>query len=155
MVNNTLFAFDSDQEAMRTLEAEGRKLKYIAIKLWRKYLSEYKPKQYIRTRKSQRAIKLGKVKRLDGNTFGIELTFENDLAYHDSIFKGSNPKGHSIMLISEGWHSRKLEAKLGGRRERFTYFEGTGYLAQVQKEYIAIKHKGISVETQWSGNFTK
>jgi len=153
MANNfTTFTFDSEQDAIKALESDGRKLKYIALKLWRKYLSEYKPKQYVRTRKSQRAIKLGKVKKLDENTYGIELTFENGLVYHDSVMGSGQPKGHSIMLISDGWHSKKAEEKLGRRIDRFTYFEGTGYLYKVYKEYEKYKHKGIVIDTDWNSN---
>jgi hypothetical protein len=110
-----LFEFESEEDAIKALQAEGRRLKYIAVKLWRLYLSEYKPTMYVRSRDSQKAIKLGKVKRLDGDSFGIELTFEDDLAYHDSIFNSSkktHPQGHSFMLISEGWTSKKLEERI-------------------------------------------
>lgn len=144
--------FSSDEEAKRVLEAEGRKLKYIAIKLWRRYLSSYQPSKYVRTRKSQRSIKLGKVKIHSANEWSIELTYVDDLAYHDSIFKG-NPKGHAIMLVSKGWHSKKLEERLGGKKiERFTYFDGTGYLDKVYKEYMIVRDKRIELEVQWNGN---
>lgn len=98
---------------------------------------------------------MGKVKRIDGNTLGIELTFENDLMYHDSVVKGSTKKGHSIMLISEGWHSKKLEKMYGRRVYRHTYFEGVNYLAEVQKAYNTGKPVGVTLETQWSGQFYK
>lgn len=153
--NNTPFSFDTEAEARKVLEEEGRKLKYIAIKQWRLYLSSYTPKMYVRTRKSQRAIKLGRVIKLDNNTFGLELTFENDLVYHDSVIKKSKLKGHSIMLISNGWHSKKLEAKIGRRIERFTYYEGSGYLSKVYNEYMKVKHVGITLDTEWSGKATK
>lgn len=143
----------SEEEAKRLLQQEGRRLKYIAVKLWRKYLASYQPTQYVRTRKSQRGIKLGKVKQISPNQWGIELTWENSLMYHDSIFK-NNPKGHSVMLISDGWHSRKLEARIG-RVDRLTYFEGTGYLYKVYKEWNRSAPKGITLETQWSGQYYK
>lgn len=149
----------SEQATRKLLEAEGRRLKYIALKLWRKYLASYQPKQYARTRKSQRGIKLGRVKWVDGNHLGIELTFENDLMYHDSVVKGSKKKGHSVMLISEGWNQSKRQTKLsrmlGGQVYRFTYFEGTNYLAEVEKAYNTGKPVGVRLETQWSGKFYK
>lgn len=161
MANNPIFQFDSEEEAIKVLQAEGRRLKYIALKLWRKYLSEYQPKKYAkhltgeagkRTRDTQRGIKLGKVKKIDGDTLGIELTFENDLMYHESVFGSSKPQGHSIMLISEGWHSKKLERKLKRRIERFTYFEGIDYLARLKEEFESGKHQGITLEIQWAGS---
>jgi len=144
----------NEQQARRTLEMEGRRLKYIALKLWRKYLGSYQPKQYVRTRDTQRGIKLGRVKKIDGNHFGIELTFENDLMYHDSIFGRNQPKGHSLMLISDGWHARKLEDRIG-KVHRLTYFEGTGYLYQVYKEYMRGAPRGVTLDVQWSGKYTK
>lgn len=150
----------SDAQARATLEMEGRRLKYIALKMWRKYISSYQPNVYIRTRDSQRGIKLGEVKRIDENHFGIELTYENDLMYHDSWFdkergtKGNWDKGHAVMLISDGWHARKLESRFG-RIHRFTYFEGTGYLYQVYKEYMRGAPLGVTLDVQWSGNYTK
>lgn len=141
----------SEQETKKLLEAEGRKLKYIAIKLWRKYIGSYQPKVYKRTRASQRGIKLGKVKKIAPNQWGIELTWENDLMYHKSYLPNSNKKGHSVMLISDGWKAKKLERILGHPVYRFTYFEGTGYLYQVYKEYMKSAPKTITLETQWSG----
>lgn len=143
-----LYEFDSEKEAIKALEAEGRRLKYIAIKIWRQYLSSYQPKQYVRTRKSQKSIKLGKVKRLDGDTFGIELTFQNDLTYHDSVFGKSQPRGHAIMLISTGWKVKKGKHK---DIYRFGYYEGFDYLGKVEQAFNSGKHKGISLEIQWSG----
>ena len=157
-----------EAEIKRLMQAEGRRLKYIALKIWRETMSEYKPRVYAvhlgkkagqRTRNSARAIKLGSVRKQPDGTFTIELTWDNDLVYHDSIFQGQ-PKGHSVMLISEGWHSRKLEDWIGrggkdGRIERFTYFEGTGYLYKVYKEYMKSAPNGIFLDVQWSGAYTK
>lgn len=143
--------FDSDEEARRVLQAEGRKLKYIAIKLWRKYLQSYQPTQYVRTRDSQRSIKLGNVFKLDNDEWAIELTYVNDLAYHDSVITGSKKQGHSIMLISDGWHNKKLEAAYGRRVDRHTYFEGTGYIYKVYKEYMKTRDNRVSLDVQWSG----
>lgn len=162
-LTNALQGYAQD-EARKILEREGRRLNYIALKIWRKTMEEYKPKQYAvhlgmqqgqRTKRSQRAIKLGKVKMLPDGSMGIELTWENQLVYHDSVFGSGQPKGHSVMLISDGWHSKKLEKKIGRRIDRFTYFEGTGYLYQVYKEYTKIAPQGIYLDIQWSGQYTK
>lgn len=151
---STPFAFDSELKAKLALESEGKRLKEIAVKQWRKYLNSYSPKMYVRTGKSERSIKLGNVVKLDENTLGIELTFVNDLAYHDSIFGGK--KGHAIMLISAGWHSKKAEQNMGrGGIYRLTYYEGSGYLYQVYKEFYASRKKGIDIEIQWSGKVQK
>lgn len=141
------FAFDNEITARLALEAEGRRLKYIAVKLWRKYLDDYQPSVYVRTRKSQRAIQLGKVVRLDAFTFGIELTFDNDLTYHDSVMGGM--KGHSIMLISEGWRVKSTAKHADVYR--FGYFEGINYIGRVIEEFNSKPTKGITLEVKWAG----
>jgi hypothetical protein len=146
--------FESDEEAIKVLTAEGRKLKYIAVKVWRKYLGSYQPKRYIRTRDTQRGIKLGKVKKVGDNEWGIELTFENDLMYHDSYVGKGQPQGHSIMLLSSGWKAVNLERKIGVR-QNFTRHKGINYLGEVAKAYNSQKHKGITLEIQWSGKYLK
>lgn len=148
----SVYEFDSEKEAIDALNREGRRLKYIAIKVWRAYLASYKPTKYVRTRKSQRGIKLGKVKKLSDDTFGIELTFVDDLMYHDSVIRKSEPKGHAIMLISSGWKVKKGKHR---NIKNFGYFKGIDYLAQVEKEFEKSKHKGISLEIQWSGKAYK
>lgn len=150
----------SDREITRRLQQEARTLKAIALKQWRRDMQDYKPKVYAvhlgmpqgkRTKQSQRGIKIGKVKRLEDGSFGIEVSWENQLMYHDSIFP-NQPQGHSVMLISEGWHSRKLEQKLRRRVYRFTYFEGTNYLARVIKAYNSIKPSWVTLIDEWKGN---
>lgn len=145
----------TEEQAIRTLEMEGRRLKYIALKVWRKYQSSYPPKMYVRTRDTQRGIKLGKVRRIDANHFGIDLMYDNDLMYHDSIFGSQYPKGHSLMLISNGWHSRKLERKYGKGIYMLTYFEGADIIGQIEREYNKYKPLGVTLETQWTKRYLK
>lgn len=148
------FYFSSEAEAKKVLEAEGKRLRDISIKVWRKYLASYQPTVYARTGDSEKGINIGIVKNVGTDTWGIEVTFKNDLMYHDSVVKGKkqHPQGHSIMLISSGWHSKKLESKIGVRKH-FTKYKGFNYLGQVVKEFNAKKHKGISLELQWSGKY--
>lgn len=145
--------FDSEEEAIKVLEAEGRKLEKIAKTIWRNYLESYTPKEYIRTGASERAIKLNSVKKISEDELGIELTWENDLAWHDSWLwkKGkisSNQKGHAIILISMGWHAKKLEKAYKKPVYRHTYYEGFGYLSKVIEAYDAVRDKRIGLELQ-------
>lgn len=147
--------FLNEEDAVRTLKAEGRRFKLIALKVWRRYLASYQPKQYVRTRQSQRAIQIGKVKRVGTtNEYRLEITFDDDLTYHDSYFNTdskTHPQGHSIMLISKGWKSPKLERYLGKKVHRLTYFEGINYLGEVERLYNATAPNGITLEIQWQG----
>lgn len=147
--------FDSEREAINALQAEGKRLQDVAIKVWRQYLASYTPKTYVRSGDSERAIKLGKVKKIDEETLGIELTFEDDLAYHNSVVSSNGkPKGHSFMLISSGWHAVNLERKIG-KRERFTSYRGFNYIGKVIEEFNNGKHDGVELEIQWSNKYTK
>ncbi|AYP68257.1 virion structural protein [Bacillus phage vB_BcoS-136] len=149
----------SEAQARRVLQEEGRKLERIARSVWRAYLASYTPKEYarhlgkpsgVRTGNSERAIKLKQVKRTGINEFGIELTWENDLVYHDSVM--NHKKGHAVMLISSGWTSSR------GRNKdvyRFGYYEGFDYLGKVEKTYNAMKHPQVYLEIQWSGKYLK
>lgn len=150
-------AFTSQEEAIKVLEQEGRKLKYCALKVWRQYLSSYKPKQYAvhrtgirgkRTGDSLHSIKLGKVKKISDDEYGIEVTFRNDLAYHDSVIADNQPQGHAIMLISFGWRVKNGWHK---KIEHFGYRQGYNYLGKVQKMYNSKKDKRITLEIQWLG----
>ena len=142
----------NEQQAIATLQKEGRRLKYIILKVWRKYLNDYSPKEYARTRDTQRGIKLGSVRRYDGMHYAIEVTFENDLMYHDSVIGSSEKKGHSFMLISDGWKVKKGTHK---NVKNFGYFEGVDLIGQIEKEYNAGRPMGVRLETHWSGKYLK
>lgn len=151
-------AFSSDEEAIRVLKLEGRKLEECAKKVWKLYLSSYQPKVYAehktgiagkRTGASLDSIKLGEVKKLDNNEWGIEVTFKDNLAYHESVIRKSEPQGHAIMLISFGW-----KVTQGSHRDvkHFGYRQGYNYLGKVQKLYNRVKDPRINLEIQWLGN---
>lgn len=155
--------FDSEAEAIRVLKAEGKKLEACAKKVWQQYLASYKPQMYAihltgvagkRTGNSLKSIKVGQVKKIGNDEYGIEVTFQNDLAYHESVFGKSQPQGHAIMLISFGWRVKKGKHR---NIEHFGYRQGYDYLEKVQKMYNNIKDKRISLEIQWLGskNYTK
>lgn len=155
--------FENEAEAIKVLTAEGKKLEKICRKVWRSYLDSYKPKVYaehltnrqgVRTMHSLDSISLGNVKKIGEDEFGIEVTFKNKLAYHESVFGNNQPKGHAIMLISSGWKVKKGKHK---GVARFGYFDGFDYLGKVKEQYDAVRDKRISLDIQWLGNknFTK
>lgn len=151
----TPFYFETDAQAKRALELEGRRLLEIALKVWREYIGSYKPKKYVRTGNSEASIELKTVKRIDENTWGIEVTFKNDLAYHPSVVKGGK-QGHAVMLISSGWKKKNRGAKgVKSGVPHFKYYEGFDYIGKVMKEFNREKNKGVELELQWSGKYTK
>lgn len=147
---NKSFYFESEKEAIEMLKIEAKRLKRVAVKVWHQYLASYRPKEYVRTGKSEKAIKIGDVKR-KGNDFIIEVYFDNDLVYHDSVISPNEPKGHSVMLISSGWKAVNLERKIG-RRDHFTRYKGFNYLGKVAQEYRKVGHKGIFLDIQWKND---
>ena len=171
-VNNIFYFTDAD-EATAKLKQEGKKLEKIAKSVWNKYLSSYKPTEYVRTGRSAKAIKLGNVKVLgvDAQGFvnlGIELTWLNNLAYHDSwLYKkgktSTNKQGHAFMLIGTKWHSKKLEKIYKKKVYRHTYWSWAGdssldensYLDAIISEYEKVKDPRFGLEIQWSGRFLK
>lgn len=138
----------SAEETIRLLQKEGRRLERIARKAWQTYYASYSPKEYRRTYNANKALKLGRVKQISPFEYGIELTWENDLAYHPSVVGKSQPKGHAVTLISGGWRASKLKAKIGRDVYRFTYFEGTGYLEKVMSMWKSTAPTGIQIELQ-------
>lgn len=161
---HSLLLFTDEKKAILVLESEGRRLKGIVAKVWAKYLNSYDPVLYKRTTKTRLGMKLGKVKLenpagIDGiATYQLAITFENDLMYHKSYLGSGQRQGHSLMLISQGWHSKKLEERYKGKRiERFTYYEGFDFFAQVMKEFESGKHNAISLKVVWTGkaDYTK
>jgi hypothetical protein len=151
MANNQYF--DSEQEAIKILKQEVKKLNTIAKNVWRSYLDSYSPQEYNykRTGNSLSSIRIGELIKINGETLGIAVTFDDDLAFHKSYInkKTGRPKGHAIMLISQGWRVKK-----GWHRKiyRFGYYEGFDYLGKVMDAYNAIKHPYIDLEIQWQGH---
>lgn len=144
--------FKSEEDAIKALKREARVLKRIARQVWEEYQDSYKPVHYVRTGDTLKSIQIGKVKQLGMNEYGIEITYENDLVYHDSIFGGK--QGHTIMLIG-GWKQTKMgwQVKTGWHKnvKRLGYWEGFDYIGTVQERYNDQKNKAISLEVKWSG----
>jgi hypothetical protein len=155
-VNNGIYEFESEAEAILVLRAEGKRLLALAQKIWQQYESSYKPVQYVRTGKSYESIQLGEVKKLDEDTLGIELMFRDDLAYHPSVVTKGRPLGNSIMLISEGWETKRAKGyPTNPNNEYFPkgihYFQGFNYLGKLEEAFNQGKHIGISFEIRWAG----
>lgn len=140
-----------EAEVKRLLLEEGRRLEKIAKQVWQKYLDSYTPQEYIRTGKSLASIKLGNLERLSATEWGIRLNFVDELAYHDSVFKGGK-QGHAIMLISSGWKVKKGWHK---NIYRFGYYEGFNVIEKIISEFEKSKPPNIIVQFDWDGAYTR
>jgi hypothetical protein len=153
---STSFEFDSEQEARRVLQAEGKRLLDLARSIWQQYISSYQPVQYVRSTDSYKSMKLGEVYKLDDDTLGIKLEWIDDLAYHDSVVTKGKPQGHSIMLISEGWKTKRASSYPTNPSNSYYpkgihYFQGFNYLGKLEEAFNNGKHQGIVLEIQWAG----
>ena len=143
-----------EEEAIALLRKEGKRLERIARGIWSEYIETFEPKQYVRTYDSEKAIRLGRVKKISEDEFGIELTFDDDYAYHPSIIKNkskTHKEGHSFMLISEGWNASKLEERIGRSVYKLTYFEGINYIGRVKEAFNSKAPNGILLVVNWKG----
>lgn len=144
--------FNSEEDAIRALKQEAKVLQEVAKDVWQKYLDSYRPQEYIRTGKTMRSIKIGKIKKIGMDEYAISVTYDNDLVYHDSVMGGK--QGHTIMLIG-GWKKTNMgwRVKTGWHKNirRFGYWEGFDYIGEVQQLYNLRKNKAISLDVEWSG----
>lgn len=148
---NSPLLFPTDKGAIFTLENDARKLKYIAAKVWRMYYNSYKPTVYRRTGNTALGIKMTGIQKDGVIGYKQIITFEDEKMYHRSYVHPGQPRGHALMLISSGWKSKKLEERIG-KRPRYTQYRGFNYLGRVKKEYLDVRHKGVSFRISWRGN---
>lgn len=162
MVNPLYF---TDEKLLKAkLRVEIRELEKIARKTWQDYENSYSPKRYVRTGNSLKSLKVDEtiyylgVDVFGAHQYGMRVYWQNDLVYHNSVFKkGGHKKGHSVMLMGTYWYSKKLEAKQG-HKPRFTrssWYGGDSYLNDVIKAYESKKDSRMSVKIEWTGKFLK
>lgn len=105
--------------------------------LWRGYENSYSPTVYRRTGKTRMGFSLSDVRTTGtgpSTRIEIDLILDDEMMYHDSLFGGS--KGHSFMLISEGWDAPGLRAYRGGNDTyRLTTFDGVGIIDSLVNMY--------------------
>lgn len=123
--------------AMSDLKSQASMLLGDINALWRGYENSYTPSVYVRTGKTRMGFSLSEP-RITGTgpstRIEIDLILDDDMMWHDSIFGGS--KGHSFMLISEGWDAPALRAYRGGNDTyRLTTFDGVGIIDSLVNMY--------------------
>lgn len=105
--------------------------------LWRGYENSYTPTVYRRTGKTRAGFSLSEP-RVTGSgpttKIEIDLILDDEMMWHNSLFGGN--KGHSFMLISEGWDAPALRAYRGGNDTyRLTTFDGIGIIDSLVNMY--------------------
>lgn len=135
VLNNKIIA-----DEMRRLEARASRLLHDINTMWLGYESSYKPSQYIRTGKTKSGFSLSRpIIEKDPITGGTYLTvyliLDDSAMWHNSIFGSNGTKGHSFMLISEGWRWNQASINSYGNRYRLSEFEGVGIVDALLSSY--------------------
>ncbi|MBQ2396893.1 MAG: hypothetical protein II304_07675 [Bacteroidales bacterium] len=82
--------------------------------------------------------------RIKGNRIELSILFNDDLAYHPSLFGGE--EGYVPLLINDGWHSKKLAAAIGHEVYRLTYYEGYHFIEKGIAEFNQTNTLGIHID---------
>lgn len=123
-------------KAEKIIREEVRKLERITRIVVQGYYNSYTPSVYDRTGGLLNSIVSGSVKK-EGRRISAEVSFDNS-ASHPSLFKG-HPQGYTPILINNGWHSAKLEARIG-EVYRLTRYEGYDLVGKIETRYNAVRH---------------
>lgn len=123
--------------AMSDLQSQASMLLGDINALWRGYENSYTPSVYRRSGATKAGFKLSEP-RVTGsgpNTrIEIDLILDEGYMWHSSLWGGS--RGHSFMLISEGWDAPALRAYRGGNDTyRLTTFDGVGIIDSLVNMY--------------------
>lgn len=122
------------------------------------YYDSYTPKIYERKNWLNHSLKVDDIVdiKYSGNTISLSINF-NDYAWHLSLGRVYNPVIHSNfyipihysyvpLLMNYGWHSRKLEEKIGRVIPRFTRFEGVHFIEDGIDDFNKKNKWGVKIK---------
>lgn len=137
----------NDDNVRKILQDAGRELEgYLKAEL-NAYFSSYDPKVYKRTGNTMKAIQVGEPKRINANEWSLEITFDDGLANHPSVF--GQEDGYTPWLLEVGWN---IEDKVGYSRPMFTDHPGTEYIKKAVAKFNASNPHGLKVTVEHNGN---
>lgn len=110
------------------------------------YFSSYNPKEYKRTGNTLASITVGEPKMNTINEWTIEITFDEGLANHPSVF--GQEQGYTPWLLNVGWN---IESKVGYSRPMFTNHPGTHYIQNAVERFNADNQYGLHVIVEHNG----
>ena len=129
---------------MSDIESQASRLLRDINSMWAGYENSYTPTMYERTGATKSGFSIGRprIENEGGKpVVKIDLILDDGSMWHDSVFGKGYSKGHSFMLISEGWRAPALEKYKGGPIYRFTYFDGVGIVDSLINEYNTNKYE--------------
>lgn len=139
----------AEAQARKILKREGDKLENITKATVNSYYNSYRPSVYVRTYGFKNSVVKTGIKRV-GNSLEMSVGFDGG-ALHNSMFAG-NAQGYVPILLSNGWHSVKLERRVGPIH-RFTFYGGFNIIGKIQSSYNAVRHplvKPLEIKSKWS-----
>lgn len=112
----------SDVNVRKALNSELERLQRYLIEEINAYLDSYSPVQYQRTGAWLESIKVNPIQQ-NGKEYSASITFEDSLAYHDSLFGGE--QGYVPWLFEVGYHWDESKQP---RIPRLSDFDGIHYI---------------------------
>lgn len=112
----------SDASVRKALNSELERLQRYLIEEINAYLNSYSPVEYQRTGAWLESIRVNEIQKV-GNEYSASITFDDEFAYHDSLFEGE--QGYVPWLFEVGWHWDQSKQP---RIPRLSDFEGTHYI---------------------------
>lgn len=110
------------------------------------YFMSYEPKVYKRTGNTLASIQFGQPRKLTINQWELDITFDETLANHPSVF--GQEEGYTPWLLNSGWKT-KLDSTLN--RDHFTRFQGTNYITNAVNRFNESNSYGLIVEVLHNG----
>lgn len=124
------------------------------------YYLSYEPKVYKRTFDFQDSLYAEDFihVRVNGNRIELSVSFRPSMAYHSNLW--GDHMSYVPMLISEGWHSKKLEDAIGHPVPRLTYYEGYHFVEKAVQMFNRTNPYGVyispdDIDAQWEGRDIK
>ena len=121
------------------------------------YYLSYTPQKYQRTYDFQDSLYAEDFihARVNGNRIELSVSFRPSMAYHKNLF--GDHMSYVPLLINSGWHSKKLEDRIGGKEiPRFTRYEGYHFIEKAVQMFNRTNPYGVyispnDIEAVWDG----
>jgi hypothetical protein len=110
------------------------------------YYQSYSPTVYQRTGNTVNSIRVGKPNKISINEWSLEITFDESLANHPSVF--GQEDGYTPWLLEVGWN---IEDKVQPSRPMFTKHAGTHYITKAVNRFNENNPYGLKVTVEHNG----
>lgn len=138
-----------ENHLIQILTEAGHELEILLKEELENYFSSYEPVEYTRTGNTLASIQVGLPKKISINQWELEITFDDSLANHPSVF--GQEDGYTPWLLNAGWRT-KLDSTLN--KNHFTRFVGTNFITNAVNRFnenntyklrVEILHNGLDV----------